>query len=33
MSVLVLFPPILDLKQSRVIGDVVITVWIDIQPN
>jgi hypothetical protein len=33
MSVLVLFPPILDLKRPRVIGDVVITVWISIQPK
>jgi hypothetical protein len=30
MSVLVLFAPILDLKRPRVIGDVVITVWIGI---
>jgi hypothetical protein len=33
MSVLVLFPPILDLKRPQVIGDVVITIWISIQPK
>jgi hypothetical protein len=33
LNVLVLFPPIPCLKRQRVIGDVVITVWIDIQPK